>query len=80
MRLKFIGAAHMVTGSCYLLQIGDDSFLVDCGMFQGAKRIRELNYEGFPFNPAEIRAVFFHLFKHVFVADICAQELYFVGF
>lgn len=58
MRLKFIGAAHMVTGSCYLLQIGDDSFLVDCGMFQGAKRIRELNYEVFPFNPAEIRAVF----------------------
>ena len=57
MRMTFLGAAHTVTGSCVLLQIGDKSFLVDCGMFQGARRVRELNYEGFAFSPAEIDAV-----------------------
>ena len=54
MRLNFIGAARTVTGSCFLAETGEEKFLVDCGMFQGAKRIRELNYEEFPFNPAEI--------------------------
>lgn len=57
MRLEFVGAAHTVTGSCYLLEVGDRQFLVDCGMFQGARRIRDLNYEEFPFRPADIEAV-----------------------
>ena len=57
MRLEFVGAAHTVTGSCYLLEVGDRRFLVDCGMFQGARRIRDLNYEEFPFRPADIEAV-----------------------
>ena len=54
MRLEFLGAAHTVTGSCYLLETGEDRYLIDCGMFQGAKRIREYNYEEFAFNPADI--------------------------
>ncbi len=58
MKIKFVGAAHTVTGSCYLLQTGDESYLIDCGMFQGAKRIRELNNEEFPFHPSDIQAVF----------------------
>lgn len=57
MRLEFLGAAHTVTGSCYLLETMEKQFLIDCGMFQGARRIRELNYERFPFNPAGIEAV-----------------------
>lgn len=57
MRLEFVGAAHTVTGSCYFLEVGDRRFLVDCGMFQGARRIRDLNYEEFPFRPADIEAV-----------------------
>ena len=57
MRLEFVGAAHTVTGSCYLLEVGDRRFLVDCGMFQGARRIRDLNYDEFPFRPADIEAV-----------------------
>lgn len=57
MRLEFLGAAHTVTGSCYLLETQEKKFLVDCGMFQGARRIRDLNYEEFSFNPAEIEAV-----------------------
>ena len=54
MRLEFLGAAHTVTGSCYLLETGEDRYLIDCGMFQGAKRIREYNYEEFAFTPADI--------------------------
>ena len=58
MRIEFLGAAHVVTGSCYLLHVGDHRYLVDCGMYQGTRRLREMNYEEFPFNPAEIEAVF----------------------
>jgi metallo-beta-lactamase family protein len=57
MRLEFLGAAHTVTGSCYLLETQEKNYLIDCGMFQGARRIRELNYEEFSFNPADIDAV-----------------------
>ncbi|MBE6074136.1 MAG: MBL fold metallo-hydrolase [Selenomonas ruminantium] len=57
MRLEFLGAAHTVTGSCYLLSSRENKYLIDCGMFQGSRRIRDLNYEEFAFNPAEIDAV-----------------------
>ena len=57
MRLKFLGAAHMVTGSCYLLETQGKKILIDCGMFQGTKRIREMNREDFSFVPAELDAV-----------------------
>lgn len=54
MRLNFCGAAGTVTGSCYWLHNGRSRFLVDCGMFQGSKTLKELNYRAFPFDPAEI--------------------------
>ena len=57
MRLGFLGAAHTVTGSCYLLETKEKHYLIDCGMFQGARRVRDLNYEGFSFNPADIEGV-----------------------
>ncbi len=53
-RLKFCGAAGTVTGSCYLVRHPGGRFLVDCGMFQGPKTLRELNYGGFPFAPASV--------------------------
>ncbi|MCC3305112.1 MBL fold metallo-hydrolase RNA specificity domain-containing protein [Sneathiella sp. HT1-7] len=53
-RIKFCGAAGTVTGSCYRLQVAGRQFLVDCGMFQGTKTLKELNYGPFPFDPAEI--------------------------
>jgi len=56
-RVKFLGAACEVTGSKYLLQIGDFNLLVDCGLFQGRKALRELNWSEFPINPSEINAV-----------------------
>ncbi len=52
--LKFCGAARTVTGSCFWLRTPKYSFLVDCGLFQGTKTVRQLNYEPFPFDPAKI--------------------------
>jgi metallo-beta-lactamase family protein len=55
--LRFCGAAHTVTGSCYLLQTPSGRFLIDCGLFQGQKTLKELNYGAFPFRPADIDTV-----------------------
>ena len=55
--LRFCGAAHTVTGSCYLFQTGAGRVLVDCGLFQGSKTLKALNYGDFPFHPADIDAV-----------------------
>lgn len=55
--LKFCGAAGTVTGSCFLLSHPGGRVLVDCGMFQGPKTLRELNYGAFPFDPSSLDAV-----------------------
>ena len=54
MNIQFCGAAGTVTGSCHLVTCGKSRFLVDCGMFQGSKELKERNYVDFMFNPAEI--------------------------
>lgn len=56
-RLTFHGAARAVTGSCFRLETDGGTLLVDCGMFQGPKTEKELNYRAFPFTPAGISAV-----------------------
>ena len=57
LRLHFYGAARTVTGSCFLLETDAARVLVDCGMFQGSKTERELNYQHFPFRPAGVSAL-----------------------
>ena len=54
MQLIFHGGAGTVTGSCYLIEHRHGRFLVDCGMFQGPKSVRELNYRPLPFEPGAI--------------------------
>ncbi|WP_370644892.1 MBL fold metallo-hydrolase RNA specificity domain-containing protein [Microvirga sp. ACRRW] len=52
LRLSFYGAARTVTGSCFMLETEAARVLIDCGMFQGSKEERELNYQHFPFRAA----------------------------
>ena len=53
-RLTFLGAARTVTGSQYLVETGDDRLLVDSGMFQGPRDLRQLNWNAPPFDPASV--------------------------
>lgn len=55
--LRFCGAARTVTGSCHLLETRAGRLLIDCGLFQGSKTLKALNYGAFPFRPADISAV-----------------------
>lgn len=56
-KLSFHGAARTVTGSKYLLQVNDTSILIDCGMFQGKKELRQLNWQPLPFSLGDIDAI-----------------------
>jgi len=56
MKLKFLGAAQTVTGSCYLVEGSTCKFLVDCGMYQGVD-VEQKNLEPFDFDPAELNFI-----------------------
>ena len=56
-KLTFLGAAHNVTGSSYLLENQDTRVLIDCGMYQ-ERKYQERNWQPFPFDPQSIDAVF----------------------
>ena len=55
--LRFLGATETVTGSRFLIDTPDARVLVDCGLFQGLKALRERNWATFPVDPASIDAV-----------------------
>lgn len=57
MNITFLGAVETVTGSKYLLSIGDKRILLDCGLFQGLKELRLRNWKRLPFDPEKIDAV-----------------------
>lgn len=52
MQLAFYGAAKTVTGSSFLLHVGNLKILIDCGMFQGEDD--QINYQPFPYDPSDI--------------------------
>ena len=78
MKITFCGAAGTVTGSCFWVNTNNINFLVDCGMFQGIKEIKERNYHDFLFDPKDID---FILLTHAHV-DHCGliPKLYKKGF
>ncbi len=55
--LTFLGAAQTVTGSKHLVSVNAHRILVDCGLFQGQKELRERNWRTLPFDPADLDAV-----------------------
>ncbi|NLY59108.1 MAG: MBL fold metallo-hydrolase [Gammaproteobacteria bacterium] len=55
--LTCLGGAGTVTGSKYLLTHGDTRILIDCGLFQGMKNLRELNWRRLAVAPDTIDAV-----------------------
>jgi len=55
--LTFLGAAGTVTGSKHLLEVDGRRVLVDCGLFQGLKELRQRNWEPLPVDPPTIEAV-----------------------
>jgi metallo-beta-lactamase family protein len=55
--LTFLGATGTVTGSRFLVETAHSRVLIDCGLFQGLKKLRLRNWEPFPVDPAAIDAV-----------------------
>jgi metallo-beta-lactamase family protein len=52
-----LGAAGTVTGSRHLLSFDDSRWLVDCGLFQGMKELRDLNWKPFPVDAATLTGI-----------------------
>lgn len=55
--IEFWGGVGTVTGSKYLVQTNKARVLVDCGLFQGLKELRERNWQEPPFDPRSLNAV-----------------------
>jgi metallo-beta-lactamase family protein len=55
--LSFLGAAETVTGSRYLIESAASRVLVDCGLFQGYKKLRQRNWAATGFTAASVDAV-----------------------
>ena len=59
--IHFLGAAGTVTGSKYLIEADDKKILIDCGLFQGLKELRLLNWD---YLPVDISQIDFVLLTH----------------
>jgi metallo-beta-lactamase family protein len=74
-RLSFLGAVDTVTGSRYLVESEGRRVLVDCGLFQGPKKLRERNWRELPFDIKNLDAVVLthaHIDHSGFLPRLCA--------
>lgn len=55
--VHFLGASGTVTGSKYIIETANHNIMIDCGMFQGQKELRALNWENLPFNVESIDVI-----------------------
>src|ERR1700733_11362990 len=53
-KITFLGAAGTVTGSKYLIEAEGKKLLVDCGLFEGSKDLKQRNWNNLPIDPATI--------------------------
>src|SRR3546814_8284475 len=65
MKIRFLGGAGEVTGSCFLVETAKTRFLVDCGMVQGGADASGRNHARFAFDTASIDFV---LLTHAHIA------------
>lgn len=75
MKLTFLGGTGTVTGSKYLLEVDGRLVLVDCGLFQGYKKLRLRNWSRFPVEPGALDAVVLthaHIDHSGYVPRLCA--------
>ncbi len=56
-KIHFLGAAGTVTGSKFYIETPHKNILIDCGMFQGIKELRELNWKNLPIDVSAIDVV-----------------------
>jgi metallo-beta-lactamase family protein len=76
MRLHFLGAAHTVTGSQFLLQLQEDWYLIDCGMYQGSGHLRDQNRLDFHFDPTRLKGMLLthaHIDHSGLIPRLCKQ-------
>ncbi|GGX18636.1 MBL fold metallo-hydrolase RNA specificity domain-containing protein [Aquimarina muelleri] len=83
-KIHFLGAAGTVTGSKFYIETPQKNILIDCGMFQGVKELRELNWKDLPIDASAIDSILLthghldhtgylpRLVKQGFVGDIIA--------
>jgi len=57
MDLSFLGATRTVTGSCFLVAVGDKRVMIDCGLYQGLPQLEERNYAHPGVDWAEVDAI-----------------------
>ena len=57
MKIRFLGAARTVTGSCYIVEACGHRFAVDCGLHQGNAEIEKRNWNTDIYNPEEIEFI-----------------------
>jgi metallo-beta-lactamase family protein len=55
--LTFLGAAGTVTGSRFLVRMRNYNYLIDCGLFQGHRKVEEQNWTPFPVPPDKIEGI-----------------------